>query len=159
MVTYRIQIVSQKTEKTCWEACARMMWIWRHRNLAGYSAAAGIYENLDQGMDDTNAIIFYTLCLGMRNLRFPKGANLRHALKWTPVIIMDRNRRRNSQGHVMVACAYDPVKHKYLVANPQQVEKISFDEAGNGTVTSTAGLVWRPEKAVDAGLDTYMFYW
>ena len=83
-----VPVLSQKTASVCWEACARMMWQWRYADLTGYSANAGAYASKDTGLTEDEMNKFDSQ-LGLRSLTKPKGANLQHALKWTPVIFTD----------------------------------------------------------------------
>src|SRR5258708_3990816 len=93
-----VPVFSQRTPNVCWEACARMMWHWRHKNLNNYATKAGPYANRDTGLTQIQMDEFYKL-LGMRSLSQAKGMNLRHALNWTPVIFTDI---RQTAGHAMV---------------------------------------------------------
>ena len=150
MALYQVPALSQSTAKLCWEACARMMWQWRHKNLAGYAAKAGAYLNISTGLTEIEMDKFYRQ-LGMRSLLNPKGANLRHALNWSPVIFTDTNQ---TGGHAMVLIGHQ--SGKYNVVNPCAVQSIDF---GGGANTCAAGTLSRTEAQVEGPLGKYIWYW
>src|SRR5262245_35821608 len=85
MAQWQVPVLAQTTPEVCWEACARMMWQWRFKNLNGYAAKAGSWASKKTGLTQMQMDAFYQL-LGLRSLTGAKGANMRHALGWSPVI-------------------------------------------------------------------------
>ena len=79
MASWTVPVDTQRAPNLCWEACARMMWVWRFKKLDAYSKRAGTYLTLDRGLTEQQMDGFYKQ-LGLRSLAGPSGANLRHAL-------------------------------------------------------------------------------
>ena len=102
MTDYPVPPISQRTVKLCWEACGHMLWDWRYRDDAGmrarYAQTAGHYTSLDTGLAAAQMDKFYRR-LGLRSLWKAKGANVRYALQWSPVIVTSVLEQR---GHAMV---------------------------------------------------------
>ena len=149
-MAWKVPVLSQRTPSVCWEACARMMWLWKYKNLSNYATKAGPYTTRNAGMTETEMNHFYTL-LGMRSLRDAKGMNLRHALKWTPVIFTDI---RQTEGHAMVLTGFD--EGKYTVVNPCALQSIDFETDTNVCAANTLS---RPQPAVEEPLGSYIWYW
>jgi hypothetical protein len=152
MARYRVPVYSQQTLALCWEACGKMMWHWRHKNLNDYSKKAGDYLKLNKGLTEEEMDLFYKQ-LGLRSLPHPKGANLRHALRWSPVIFTEIGK---GPGHAMVAGGYDDKTRKYTVINPCLVQVVDF---GGGPNTCAQGTVPREIRKVDRQLGKYIWYW
>jgi hypothetical protein len=127
-----------------------MMWQWRYRSLDGYAAKAGAYAKMNKGLQQREMDEFYKL-LGMRSLVHSKGANLRHALHWTPVIFTDVNQ---TSGHAMVLAGH--AGGKYTVINPCAVQRVDFETDGN---TCEAGTLIRTESEVEQPLGSFIWYW
>ena len=154
MAQWNVTPISQRTLNMCWEACAQMMWQWRYRTNPGmraqYTARAGRYALLNQGLTEAEMNTFYTQ-LGMRSLRNPRGANVLHALKWTPVIITSTDQ---VAGHAMVVSGNQGLN--YMIVNPCGVQVVNFD---GGADSCTAGAVQMPRGQVDARLGGHIWYW
>jgi hypothetical protein len=154
MAIYRVPVFSQRTLNLCWEACGRMMWHWRYRNnprrRAQYSSVAGNYLRLNTGLSESRMNSFYRQ-LGMRALPRARGANLRHALRWTPVIFTSTSR---VSGHAMVLAGYSG--GRYTVVNPCAIEVADFT---GGPDSCTAGTVPRTRAQVEGTLGNYIWYW
>ncbi len=147
---WHVPALTQTTPNICWEACARMMWQWRHKSLAGYTAKAGAYAHMNTGLTQAQMDKFYKQ-LGMRSLLNARGANLQHALKFTPVIFTDVNQ---TAGHAMVLTGYG--SRGYTVVNPCAVQSIDFDSGSN---TCAAGTSTRTRSQVERPLGSYIWYW
>lgn len=150
MANWTVPVYSQSSLALCWEACGRMMWYWRHKNLDGYSAKAGAYLNIKSGLGQTQLNRFYTT-LGMKSVTNASGAKLRNYLGRSPVIFTLTNR---VSGHALVAVRTPP--DKYGVINPCAVEAVSF---GEGTDSCTGGTVLLKRSDVDSTLGPYLWYW
>ena len=150
-----VPVYSQPTEYLCWEACARMMWHWRYRGLAKYTQKAGNWTNRNTGLYQLQMDLFYRQ-LGLRSLQKAKGANVRHALKWTPVIFTDIGK---VAGHAMVTIGYNDNTGAYTVINPCALLTINFDEHGGSKSTCTGGTVSLPKAKVEGSLGSYIWYW
>ena len=150
MALWTVQNFSQSTAKLCWEACGRMVWQWRHKGLNGYNQKAGNYLSLNTGLTQQQMDLFYKM-LGLRSLLGAKGANLRHALTWTPVIFTDINK---ASGHAMVAAGFN--NGAYTVVNPCAVMSVDFD---TGADSCAAGSLQRTAAQVEKPLGSYIWYW
>jgi hypothetical protein len=150
MAVWTVQNFSQSSAKLCWEACARIMWQWHNKNLNGYSQKAGNYLNLKTGLVQRDMNSFYST-LGLRSLTGARGANLRHALTWTPVIFTDIGK---DSGHAMVAAGFH--NGVYTVVNPCAVMSVDFDTGAN---SCDAGSLRLTAAQVENSLGSYIWYW
>ena len=155
MADWQVPVISQRTLNLCWEACGHMMWEWRYRNNARmrnlYTRRAGNYARINRGLPEQQMNIFYTR-LGIRSLRNPSGRNVRHALRWTPVIVTSTSR---VQGHAMIVVGHSG--GQYRVVNPCLVQTVDFSRPGADTCT--AGTRSMPEADIDNNLGQYIWYW
>jgi hypothetical protein len=147
---WNVAVITQKTASLCWEACGKMLWQWKFNNIKAYDAKAAKYLTLDKGLTEKQMDDFYKQ-LGLRSLRAAQGENLRHALKWTPVIFTDINQEG---GHAMVASGFED--GIYTVVNPCLVQAVDFE---NDIATCTAGISKRKKDDVDKPLGSYIWYW
>lgn len=147
---WKVPVLSQASGKLCWEACGRIMWKWRFKNLAGYAKKADGYLKIDKGLTEEEMDDFYHL-LGLRSLPKPKGANLRYALQWSPVVVTNV---RESTGHAVVLSGFKD--GKYTEINPCAVEAVDFEA---DSMTCQAGVLELQQPAVEDPLGTYMWYW
>src|SRR3954447_26741759 len=149
-MAWTVPVLTQSTPNVCWEACAGMMWQWRHQNLDGYAAAAGAFATRNTGLTEIEMDNFYH-SLGMRHFQRPHGDNLRHALSFSPVIFNDI---RQARGHAMVATGF--ADGRYTIANPCSAQMIDFEANTNVCSGSTLSL---SGAAVDRHLGRYLWYW
>lgn len=154
MKYWRVPLGSQTSPRTCWEACARMMWAWRWLNvpakLRGYAELAGATAKLDRGLDEAELIKFYER-LGMRSLRRAKGSNVRYALAWTPVIITSVYQ---TGGHAMIASGHR--SNLYTIIDPIGNQTIDFTGGGDSqAVTET----YQTQSGIDRVLGPTIWYW
>ncbi len=150
MSQWQVPVLSQRTPALCWEACARMMWQWKYKKIAGYTAKAGEYATKQTGLTELQMDQFYKL-LGLRSLMNPKGANLQHALTWSPVIFDNID---PDGGHAMVLTGYNG--EKYTIVNPCASRVIDF---GSDDDVCAAGVLERTQPQVEKLLGQYMWYW
>jgi hypothetical protein len=150
MALWKVPVFTQSSAKLCWEACARMMWKWRFKDLDGYAAKAGDYAKLDKGLIEDELDTFYKI-LGLRSLVGPKGKNLQFALSWSPVIITAGDR---SQAHACVLAGFE--NGKYIEVNPCSVESVDFE---TDSTTCEAKTLKIKSADLEGGLGKYMWYW
>jgi hypothetical protein len=150
---HKLPILAQNTDALCWEACARMVWAWRHKNLTGYAAKAGSYTNVTTGLTQTQMDAFYKQ-LGLRALARPTAANLRRALTWSPVIFTSMNK---VMGHAMVALGY--TVNQYQIANPCGVQSVSFGEDDSAAASCSATTTQLAARQIERELGQYIWYW
>jgi hypothetical protein len=155
LMAYNVPVYSQSTLNRCWEACGHMLWDWFYRNnrrqRQRYARRAGSYATLDRGLSEQEMTRFYAQ-LGIRSLRNPGGRNVRHALRWTPVIITSVHQ---TTGHAMVVTGY--ANGNYTVVNPCAQQIVSFEPGASDSCT--AGSVRRARADVDDPLGAYIWYW
>lgn len=153
-MAYNVPVISQRTLNMCWEACGHMMWDWYYRRnptrRGRYTQQAGAYATMNTGLSEQQMDTFYRL-LGLRALPHPHGRNVRHALRWTPVIITSGDQ---VQGHAMVVTGYN--QGDYSIINPCAQEVIDF---GGGGDTCTGGTVTLSASQADARLGGRIWYW
>lgn len=151
---WNVPVISQRSTALCWEASARMLWGWKHRtsaqSWATYKAKAGPFAELNTGLIEKQMDVFYKQ-LGIRSLESPQGKNIRHALKWTPVIITSV---AQMQGHAMVVVGHSGAG--YRIVNPCGVMEVDFesDEAVCGAATKLLS-----NAAVEGELGKFIWYW
>jgi ABC-type bacteriocin/lantibiotic exporter with double-glycine peptidase domain len=156
MVLWKVPVLSQTSERRCWEACARMLWKWRYKSLRAYARKAGNWATLDRGLDEEDMNKFYKL-LGMRSLGSPRPINLQTRLNTSPIIFTDKDRVR---GHAMVLAGFDG--SKYTVINPCAIERVDFGDEGTGSdaVACQAKIMRGYDRsAVEGPLGNYIWYW
>src|SRR5262245_51200313 len=150
MSNWNVPMYSQRTPEICWEACAHMLFDWRHAGnpamQAGYAAMmAGIQL---RGLTHQQMDLVYTR-LGFRTLRNPAGANIRHALGWSPVIATWVDQ---AMGHAMVVKGHQ--HGRYIVANPCARQEIDF---GTGANSCVAGELRLAQAEFDNKLGDHMW--
>jgi hypothetical protein len=131
-----------------------MLWGWRHttspQSWASYATRAGAYSTMNSGLSEGQMDTFYRQ-LGIRALQSPQGKNIRHALKWSPVIITSV---RQAQGHAMVVVGHTGAG--YTIINPCGVESVDFDTGSDSCAAATTVL---PSGTVETALGRYIWYW
>jgi papain like cysteine protease AvrRpt2 len=153
MTAYRVPMISQTTEKLCWEACGKMLWLWRHKKILDYGARAGAFATMNSGLVESQMDVFYKQ-LGLRALEKPRGANVRHALGWGPVIITSVDK---ATGHAMVVSGFDG--RNYDIVNPCGVASMDFETDSNVTTVCDATVTTLAAQDVDTKLGTHIWYW
>jgi hypothetical protein len=84
-------------------------------------------------------------------LKNAKGANLKHALKWTPVIFTDIDQ---VSGHAIVAIEH--IGNYYTVINPCARQVVHFDGQPDSCSGGTLPLT---SAQVEGKLGQYIWYW
>jgi hypothetical protein len=153
--SYRVALYTQSTIESCWEACGRMMWHWRHGNLDGYQQAAGRYLQMRQGLSEPELDAFCRQ-LGIRSLSPATGTDLLRLLAKGPVCFVGADQKGK---HAMVAVGYDLAAASYAVNNPCSVMSVNFDENDNSTGSCQAGSTNLPFVAVEKELGRFLWYW
>ncbi len=116
-----------------------------------YEARAGRYATLDKGLTEQKINKFYSR-LRIQALRNPHGANVRHALKWTPVIVTSVH---EATGHAMVVIGH--AAGTYQVVNPCYQMSVNFEP---GAIHSCeAGSVSQDAAEIDEELKHFIWYW
>jgi len=154
MAKWTVPIISQRTLSLCWEACGHMLWNWRYKSAEmrkRYTQKAGNYTKLNKGLQEQEMDKFYSR-LGIRSLRNPKGRNVRHALKWTPVIVTSVGQGR---GHAFVVAGHG--SGKYTVVNPCFRQVVDFTNPNGDSCIAERNIM--TEAAVDKMLGDYIWYW
>jgi hypothetical protein len=152
-----VPLFGQHTPQLCWEACARMMYAWKYSHLwpdereRQYARAAGGVLQLGRGLSEAEMDVFYRLGLGMRSLPEPKGANVRQALQWSPVVIVDRD---EAFGHAMVVAHHETPAGVYWIRNPCGVQELT-----EAAMTCDATHQRTPAAEVDPNLGRFIWYW
>jgi hypothetical protein len=152
---WQVPVISQSSLYLCWEACGRMLFGWRYKNNPQcwkiYAQKAGIYTQVNQGLTEPRMDSFYRQ-LGIRSLKNPSGKNIRHALKWTPVIVTST---KQATGHAIVIIGHNGLT--YSTINPCGVQVVDF---GNPSGSScTAASIPLKESEIENSLGEYIWYW
>ena len=169
MKSRKVPAISQRTMNLCWEACARMMWSWRHGGLKGYAEKAGRDAKLDAGKTLLQMDTFYrklgmlsfkhsTAGLGGIGSRFPGydidgmfHANLRHKLNSSPMIMTLVGKE---QGHAMVCNGY--TAKGYEIVDPCGVATLDFDVGSESCAVANTSI---DTKRVTAEAGAFYWYW
>ena len=150
MAKHNVYPYTQTTIALCWEACARMLWHFRHGGLNGYSQRAGHYLSITTGQTENQMDRFYKQ-LGMRSLSQPHTRNLTHALRWSPVIFALVGQQT---GHAVVASG--EAGGQLDIVNPCAMMSVDFETDAS---SCTAGAGQLPLEAVGQRLGAYIWYW
>ena len=155
MANFNVPIISQKTAYMCWEACGHMMWDWMYRTNAAkkaqYAKTAGKFAKLNTGLTGNQCEPFYKQ-LGLRVLKNASGANVRHALRWSPVVFSSVSK---ATGHMLIATGN--ANGTYTIVNPCAIMAIDFDTTSGGTCE--AGATNLSQTQVDKELGHHIWYW
>lgn len=155
MSGWNVPVLTQSSLRRCWEATGHMLWQWRKGStptMEGiYRTLAGPYATLDTGLVAAQMTDCYKR-LGIRSLTKAGGANVRHALKWTPVIVTSEEQ---VSGHAMVVVGVTGTHYKLI--NPCSVQAINFDDESGSSCQ--AGEVLLPRTRVDSELGGTIWYW
>lgn len=154
-MAWKVPIIAQSTLSLCWEACGQMLWQWRNQNnpnlLNGYTKKAGKYAQMNMGLPEQQMDAFYRQ-LGIRSLKNASGKNIRHALKWTPVIVTLQGQ---GAGHAIVITEYN--NRKYKIINPCGIQAVDFSNPSSNSCNATVILL--PKSEIDNQLGQYIWYW
>lgn len=150
MSSHRVPVFTQSTISLCWEACARMMWAWRHNGLEGYTQRAGTFLGNTGGLSPTQMDAFYRQ-LGMRSQSGGGASALKHALTFSPVAFYLASK---GLGHALVASG--DKGQSILINNPCLVEAIDFE---TDSATCEAGRVSMPLRKLQADLGRTIWFW
>ena len=155
-MTHKVPLISQEIS-LCWEACGRILWGFYYgtnaKSWKNYATRAGNYAKMKQGLVEARMCVYYKK-LGLRSLQNASGKNIRHALKWTPVIIPWINASKTS-GHAMVVI--DHKNSKYTIENPCEIQIMDFDSPSGSSCTAKIKTV--DESYIDNNLGQYIWYW
>jgi Papain-like cysteine protease AvrRpt2 len=141
-LTWQVTPISQKSIRLCWEACGHMLWNWHYKDekvRAAYKHRAGVYSNMDTGLSQEEMDQFYKM-LGLRCLENPRGENIVHALKWSPVIATSIDQ---STGHAMVVDGH--AGGHYMIINPCASQYVDFNTNNNDSCTVGITQIQRTE--------------
>jgi len=152
-MVYAVRGIGQE-EKLCWLACAQMMWEWKHGPGSSWTAlSAEIVSRTGlRGLKPLEMDLYVFRRLGIRSLTSPKGANLRHALKWSPAVIAAWVPGK-PEAHAQVVVGHDA--GKYTIIDPGGA--LVFSESG-GAVNEPR-TVRRAEQDLDRVLGPFLWYW
>jgi hypothetical protein len=153
MSKWAVPILSQKTGALCWEACARMVWHWKHGSMQGYKAAAGRFLKRQDGLPQSEMDVFYK-ALGMRSIAHPGASDLQRALGRSPAIFTSIEK---AAGHAMVAAGF--VGGIYQIIDPCFEAVVTFNEDGSDSMVCTGGTTPRPAVAVEGPLGVFIWHW
>ena len=131
-----------------------MLWNWHYKDdkmRVLYKDRAGSYANIDQGLTHDEMDKFYKV-LGLRSLENPKGENVVHALKWSPVIATSVDQ---AAGHAMVVDGH--AGRNYMVINPCAQMAITFDSDDNDSCT--VGVIQLERTGFNRKLGKFIWYW
>lgn len=153
----RVTLIYQPTDYRCWEACARMTYLWKHPGKATvYEKLVAGYVALGRGLTRSEMGYLYCHILGMALHPDPRQVIARSPLIWGTL--------SGAGGHAMLLIGHDD-KHGFINYDPGAA--LSFkegasiggksDQAGSGKVqlegnlrfmsykvfaSETAGGVW-----------------
>lgn len=166
-------VISQDP-RTCWQACARMMWNYRAGvpDKHGFDAKAGSLAQSKQGLSVDATDAFYKQ-LGMVSGPDPATTGaLRAQLKKGPAIAL-LGGQGDSILHVVVVVDYDARAKVYYQIDPAGQVTLTFEaplvfgsrapKGGAAVATSEQDRAvankHRPAKEFDAEFDRYFWAW
>ena len=154
---WQVPVIPQQNPRLCWEACGRMLWVWRHANApevwSEYARRAGAFSKMTHELTEPRMDQYYRQ-LGLRSSRSTSGQDLRKALKTGPVIVATAERTR---GHAMVVIGHE--MGNYLLVDPSRVHVWDFGEVDGVEVLQTISPLPFSELDLESILGTYSWFW
>lgn len=163
---YEITLISQPNAKLCAVACGAMMWAWRSVEKGGQvpnlGGILGPYLATGVGQSEDELSGFYArfslIQLGGAKSKVPgiqraTGANVRYALKWSPVIVLLDPQRDQITGHVVVVAGHQG--DTYTIANPSGTKTLNF----GGQDSDEAAFTTMQTGALDRTMGRCIWYW
>ncbi len=157
---WSVEVLTQRTAAVCWEACARMMWNWKHSSesaearRASYLRTAGSFATLDRGMQEPEMNTFYVQ-LGMRSNRHAGASALRSALTTSPVVlILGRGETR----HACLCLGFTPgSRPAYRIVNP--CSSLVIDFGTDSQVCTASGTSDIGARNVESRMGHWIWFW
>jgi papain like cysteine protease AvrRpt2 len=157
---WNVEVLTQQTAAMCWEACARMMWYWRHSSesadgrRASYLGKAGRFASLNRGMQEPEMNIFYTQ-LEMRSNRSAGASALRTALTTSPVVlILGRHETR----HACLCAGFTEGRQPtYRIVNP--CSALTVDFVTDNQVCTASGTSDIGARNVESRMGGWIWFW
>ena len=149
MPLWNVPAYTQRTPDVCWEACGRMLWDWRYRAdpemKSKYALKVRGIVNIVRRLSYAEVDIVYRR-LGLRGLKNPQGQNVRHALTWTPVIVIS---------------VYPNLKHARVISGHINGRYSVIDPCGQNNGVKCLGVTESEMAAfvIDSRLGDFMWYW
>jgi len=133
--------IAQRTPNLCWEACAKMLYLWKHRTDKGaeakYEELAASYVKLNRALSlgDPVAVEFFHK-LGAKRYKKVKIETLAVLLKTSPVVV---GWTAETGGHAFVVIGSDA--KQWAVINPMYDQTYSGGAIviGKSDATSSMG--------------------
>lgn len=158
---FDMPFVHQASQVLCWEACAQMMWMWKHLKSPDqrYSRVVDQYRKVNAGMDwnSLNSNIF--IPLGMQGKINATSSDLHRELAFSPCTITlpyipsgSGSGLGSGSGHAVVILELDAASQDYLVVDP-------MSKYQPGKVMCSAYAIREFVRTVDSKMGNFVWYW
>lgn len=118
-----VQLVAQQTQFLCWEACARMTYLWKNSSQVQlYEQRVSAHVALGRGLSRSEMGYLYCKILGLAYHPEPSQVIGRSPLIWSTLY--------KEGGHAMLLIGWDD-KHGFINYDPGMA--VSFNEAASIT--------------------------
>ena len=149
---HSVKLEPQAEDYLCWEACARMIYRWKHGKLGDYEKLVAADKALGRGLARSEMGHLYCKRLGMATHPRPRDVIARSPLIWTV--------STKERGHAMILIGFDP-KRGFINYNPgssldfQGAASVTAHSADAGTGQASLGgkLAYVSEKRLAADSD------
>jgi hypothetical protein len=161
IMKFDMPYVYQASQVLCWEACARMMWMWKYESSPDerYTRVVDQFAKVNAGMDwnSLNQNIFVPL--GIEGKPNATPANLQQQLQFSPVTITlpfvpsrPAVNLGKGSGHAVIILELNSATQEYLVVDPMTV-------IVPGKPMSRGHALKLFARTVDAKIGHYIWYW
>ena len=160
-MSFDMPFVHQASQVLCWEAAARMMWLWKYGKSqdARYSAVVDQFKQVNAGMDWNSLDFNIFRPLGIKGKKHAASADLRRELPFTPVAttldFIPSNPGVNlphGSGHAVVILELDGKTNSYLVVDP-----MTSPVRGKKNCRSYAIPLFT--RVINQKMGSYVWYW
>ena len=158
---FDMPFVHQASQVLCWEACARMMWMWKFSKTPDerYTRIVDQFAKVNAGMDWNSLDFNIFRPLGMLGKSGATAGDLQRQLQFSPVTTTLTFIPSNpgvslgkGSGHAVVVLELNAANQEYLVADPMKGYVA-------GKVMSRTHAIKLFARVLDQQLGNYIWYW
>ena len=151
----------QASQVLCWEACARMMWMWKYKKSpdARYAQVVDQFKMVNAGMDWNSLDFNIFRPLGMERKRHPGASDLRGQLRYGPVTttlnyIPSRPQIQlpKGSGHAVVVLSIEAASNEYRLVDP-------LTNAVSSRILCRDYAIRELMRILDSRMGSYLWFW
>lgn len=158
-----IPLVTQ-SELTCWKACGRMLYLWKHpREVAGFERLAGPFLTRETGLKTIDDWVeFYSRRLKLLGTYVGNWNFLFNIVASRGPAIVAKFTDNIQDTHAMIMAGYNLKRGEMFLLDPAAGETFTFDEQGNAAFTAgpaTLDNMGHWHKIARTRLRNEVFHW